>query len=76
MKIAISLPPDLARFAASIAKKEGKTLNAVVQDAVRAYRLARLSGVFQEVQGYWSERARAIGVLSEEDLDRYLRSTQ
>lgn len=76
MKIAISLPPDLARFAASIAKVEGKTLSAVVQDAVRAYRLARLSGEFQEIQGNWSERARAKGILTEEDLDRYLRPTE
>jgi hypothetical protein len=76
VKIAISLPPDLARFAASTANEEGKTLSAAVQDAIRAYRLARLSGEFQEVQGYWSERARANGVLTEEDLDRYLRSTE
>ena len=76
VKKAISLPPDLARFAASTAKEEGKTLSAVVQDAIRAYRLARLSGEFQEVQGYWSERAREKGILTEEDLDRYLRSTE
>ena len=76
MKIAISLPPDLARFAASTANEEGKTLSAVVQDAIRAYRLARLSGEFQEVQGHWSERARAKGILTEEDLDRYQRSTE
>lgn len=76
MKIAISLPPDLARFAASTANEEGKTLSAVVQDAIRAYRQARLSGEFQEVQGYWSERARAKGILTEEDLDRYLRPTE
>lgn len=76
MKIAISLPPDLARFAASTANEEGKTLSAVVQDAIHAYRLARLSGEFQGVQGYWSERARAKGILTEEDLDRYQRSTE
>jgi hypothetical protein len=76
VKIAISLPPDLARFAASTANEEGKTLSAVVQDAVRAYRLARLSGEFAEVTGYWSERAREKGILSEEDLERYLRPTE
>jgi hypothetical protein len=74
VKKAISLPPDLARFAT--AKEEGKTLSAVVQDAIRAYRLARLRGEFQEVQGYWSERAREKGILTEQDLDRYLRSTE
>jgi len=76
VKIAISLPPDLARFAASTAKEEGKTMSAVVQDAVRAYRLARLRGEFEQVNGYWSERAREKGILTEEDLERYLRPTE
>ena len=76
VKKAISLPPDLARFATSTAKEEGKTLSAVVQDAIRAYRLARLRGEFREIQGYWSERAREKGILTEQDLDRYLRSTE
>lgn len=76
MKIAICLPPDLARFAASTAIEEGKTLSVVVQDAVRAYRLARLRGEFEEVTGYWSERAREKGILSEEELERYLRPTE
>jgi hypothetical protein len=76
VKKAISLPPDLARFATATAREEGKTLSAVVQDAIRVYRLARLRGEFQEVQGYWSERAREKGILTEQDLDRYLRSTE
>ena len=76
MKIAISLPPDLARFAASTAKEEGKTMSAVVQDAVRAYRLARLRGELEQVNGYWPERAREKGILTEEDLERYLRPTE
>ena len=58
------------------AREEGKTLSAVVQDAIRAYRLARLRGEFREIQGYWSERAREKGILTEQDLDRYLRSTE
>jgi hypothetical protein len=76
VKIAISLPPDLARFAASTAKEEGKTISDVVQDAVRAYRLARLRGEFEQVNGYWSGRAREKGILTEEDLERYLRPTE
>ena len=76
MKIAISLPPDLARFAAATVNEEGKTLSAVVQDAIRAYRLARLRGEFEQVNGYWSERAREKGILTEEDLERYLRPTE
>jgi len=74
VKKAISLPPDLARFAIATAREDGKSLSAVVQDALRAYRLARLRGEYREVQGYWSERAQATGVLTEQQLDRYLGS--
>jgi hypothetical protein len=73
VKKAISLPPELARFAIATAKEEGKTLSAVVQDAMRAYRLARLRGEYRELQGYWSQRAREKGVLTERQLERYLK---
>ena len=74
VKKAISLPPDLARFAMATAREEGKTLSAVVQDAMRAYRLSRLRGDYRDLQGYWSQRAREKGVLTEQQLDRYLES--
>jgi len=47
-------------------------LSAVVQDAMRAYRLARLRGEYRDIQGYWSQRAREKGVMTEQQLDRYL----
>lgn len=72
IKKAISLPEDLARFAATTAREEGKTVSAVVQDAMRAYRLSRLRSEYQDLQGYWSARARARGILSERELERYL----
>ena len=61
----ISLPADLAREAEEEARAEGKTLSAVIQDALR---LAEL----REIQGYWAAKAREKGILTEEDLDRYL----
>jgi hypothetical protein len=74
VKKAISLPPELARFAMATAREEGKTLSAVVQDAMRAYRLLRLrSGEYRDLQSYWSERAREKGVLTESQLQRYLK---
>ena len=68
VKKAISLPPDLARFAMATAREEGKTLSAVVQDAMRAYRLLRLRGEYRDLQSYWSQRAREKGVLTESQL--------
>ena len=68
----ISLPPDLARAAEEIARSEGKTLSAVVQDALRDARTVRLRRELDALQGYWSRRAKEHSILTEEDLERYL----
>ena len=68
----ISLPPDLARAAEEIARSEGKTLSAVVQDALRDARAVRLRRELDALQGYWSNRAKEHGILTEIDLERYL----
>jgi len=73
VKKAISLPADLAAEVEAIARDENKSLSAVVQDALRALKRSRLRGEFRELQGYWSNRARAAGILSERDLERLLR---
>ena len=70
----ISLPPDLARGAEGTARAEGKTLSAVVQEALRQARSARLREELGALQDYWSRQARERAILSEEDLRRYLRS--
>ena len=74
VKKTISLPPDLARDAELMARTEGKTLSAVVQDALRAARAVRLNDELGELQDYWSRRAKELGILTEEDLHRYLRA--
>jgi predicted transcriptional regulator len=74
VKKTISLPPDLAREAEAIAKAEGKTLSAVVQEALRQARVGRRMRELRGIQGYWSRKARDQGILSEQDLERYLRS--
>jgi predicted transcriptional regulator len=73
VKKTISLPPELAREAEDIARAEGKTLSAVVQDALRASRALRLRNELREIQGHWSRKAKEKGILSEKDLERYLR---
>jgi len=72
VKKTISLPPDLAREAEEIAKAEGKTLSAVVQDALRQRRTSRLKKELKILQDYWCRQAREKGILTEEDLERYL----
>jgi predicted transcriptional regulator len=73
VKKTISLPPELAREAEEIARAEGKTPSAVVQDALRQARANRLKRELDNIQGYWSRVAQEKGILSEDDLDRYLR---
>ncbi len=72
IKKTISLPPDLARDAEDTARSEGKTLSAVIQEALRTARVARLKREFKAAQTYWSRKAREKGILTERDLERYL----
>lgn len=73
VKKTISLPPDLAREVETIASEEGKTVSAVVQEALRNARKERLKGEFYRIQGYWSRQAKKKGVLTEKDLKKYLK---
>ena len=72
VKKTISLPADLARDTEALARSEGKSLSAVIQDALRRARIERHMQEFRGVQGYWSRQARDKGILTEEDLERYL----
>ena len=72
VKKTISLPPDLAGAAEAMAQADGKTLSAVVQDALRHERESRLRKELGSLQNYWSRRAKEPGILTEEDLQRYL----
>ena len=73
IKKTISLPPELAKEAEEIARTEGKTLSAVIQDALRVSRTVRLKNEFRSIQGYWSRKAKEKGVLTEKELERFLR---
>lgn len=72
VKRTISLPPELDRAARDLAREQGRTLSAVVQDALRLATRERLRTEFARSQGYWSRRAREKGILAERDLERYL----
>ena len=52
VKKTISLPADLAREAEALAKAEGKTLSAVIQDALRDARIGRRLQELRGIQGY------------------------
>jgi predicted transcriptional regulator len=74
VKKTISLPADLARDVEALARAEGKTLSAVIQDALRQSRIERRLAELRGIQGHWSRKARERGILTEADLERYLRA--
>ena len=74
VKKTISLPADLARHAEALARAEGKTLSGVIQDALRQAAIQRRVQELRGMQAYWSRMARERGILTESDLDRYLRA--
>lgn len=74
VKKTISLPADLAKEAEALARAEGKTLSGVIQEALRQARIGRRQQELRGVQGYWSRQARERGLLTEADLERYLRA--
>jgi len=73
VKKTISLPAELARDTEALARAEGKSLSAVIQDALRQARIERRLQELRGVQGYWSRAARDKRILTEQDLERYLR---
>jgi len=72
VKKTISLPPDLARHVEEIAEGEGKSVSAVVQDALRMAQRKYLQQEYRGIQSYWSTKAREKGILTDKDLRRYL----
>lgn len=74
VKKTISLPAPLARDVEALARAEGKSLSAVIQDALRQSRIERRVQELRGIQGYWSRKARDKGILTERDLERYLGS--
>lgn len=72
VKKTISLPAALAKEAEEMAEAEGKTLSAVVQEALRSVRATRLKKELHHLQGYWSRKAEEKGIFTERDLERYL----
>jgi predicted transcriptional regulator len=69
----ISLPADLARQAEELARAEGKTLSGVIEEALRQAAIDRRLQELRGMQAFWSRKARDKGILTEKDLERYLR---
>jgi hypothetical protein len=48
-------------------------VSAMIQDALRLAKRATLKSGFYQVQNYWSRKAKEKGIITERDLERYLK---
>ena len=72
VKKSVALSHALSKELAQIVREEGKTVSAVIQDALRESKRKRLTQSFLAMQGYWTRKAREKGILTERDLRKYL----
>lgn len=72
VKKTISLPLLLSKELDALAREEGKTVSAVIQEALRLAKRERLRQGFLTMQGYWARKAKEKGILTERDLSKYL----
>jgi hypothetical protein len=68
----LALPITLSRDLDRLARRKGKSTVAVLQDLVTENKQDRLAQEYKSLQGYWSKKAKAKGVLTARDLKRYL----
>jgi metal-responsive CopG/Arc/MetJ family transcriptional regulator len=67
--LSITLPEAMLKEAKKRAKKENRTMSELVREALRRYEGLQ---ALRELQVYGEERARAAGILTEEDVDRVI----
>ncbi len=68
----LALPAALTKELDQLARRKGKSTLAVLQDFVSENKQNRLKEEFRAIQGYWSKKAKAKGILTARDLQRYL----
>ena len=72
VKKTVILPDDLIKEVEEVARAEGKSFSAILREALFLFREERMKDEFRTIQAYWVRKARENGILTEEDLERYL----
>jgi Arc/MetJ-type ribon-helix-helix transcriptional regulator len=67
--LSITLPEPMLALAKERAKKENRTMSELVREALRRYEWTQW---LEEIRPYAEERARAAGILTEDDVDRVI----
>lgn len=66
------LPAALSKELDQLARREGESALAVLKDLVLENKHNRLEQELRAIQGYWRKKAKAKGILTARDLQRYL----
>ena len=67
--LSITLPEPMLNSAKKRAKKENRTVSELVREALGRYEASR---TLAELQAYGQARAAAMGITTEEDVDRLI----
>lgn len=70
--LAVSVPPEIAKDFEDLAEQEGRNKSEMFREMLRIYRSFRETGRFETLQRYGAARARAVGVTTEEDVQRLI----
>ena len=70
----ISMPPEMAKAAESLAKQENRTMSELVREAFRAYHAQRIGAIFDEIGKYAATRNP--NGYTEEDIPRLIKEVR
>ncbi|HUH07662.1 MAG TPA: ribbon-helix-helix protein, CopG family [Egibacteraceae bacterium] len=70
--LAVSVPPATAGDFEALAEQEGRNKSETFREMLRIYQSFRETGRFETLQRYGATRARAVGVTTEEDVQRLI----
>lgn len=70
--IGFSVPPETVDEIENIAAEEGRTKSELFREMLRVYRQHRELAVFEDLARYGSARAKAVGIETEEDVERLI----
>ncbi len=74
--VAVSVPPETARNFERLAGQQGRNKSELFREMLRVYQAYQETGRFETLQRYGAARARALGVTSDQDVERLIEQTR
>jgi metal-responsive CopG/Arc/MetJ family transcriptional regulator len=74
--LAVSVPPEAADDFERLARAEGRNKSELFREMLRVYQGYQETGRFETLQRYGAARARALGVTSEQDVERLIQQAR